>query len=186
MGMEGAMGLKNIGEVLLGLRGSSQRRKSHTQKAANSCDFFDFLKLIKNWPRIVGPQLAQHTLPLKINGGKLFIMTAHSLYAQQLQNFERDIIKKIVDLWPNSKTQIKEIAFQATEYFDSIKAQQNQGLQAKRELTQNDPNKHHQFDPNYIKIRERVRTELPQMEDQEVQALLEEMNIAYYSQQEDA
>ena len=190
------MAFKNIGDILLGQRERwlgrrySREKKPTLPKAyhKNKKDFFDFLKLIQNWPAIVGDKLARQTLPLKISNGKLFIMTSHPLYAQQLQYFEREMMDKMVELFPHIKKKIRSIGFQATEYFDVIQTQQKVSVEnkARGRGEEREEKRFHQFDPKYIKLREKVREELSvkEVEDQELSTLLEKMNILYYQQRD--
>lgn len=174
------MALKNIGDLLSGFQ-----TKTNSFSATYENEFFDFLKLVHHWPGIVGRKLSQQTLPLKIQNRKLFIMTSHSLYAQELQYLEQDIIKKMLTLFPNLKNQIKSIRFQATAHFEVIKSEQAANRERKEIASKTlEDVEFHNFDPQYIQVKEKVKAELPTIDDQELSALLEEVNILYYQRQE--
>ena len=182
-----AMALKNIGDVLAswgqGRPKAPHRPRPRPRHSQKTDRFFDFLMLVKSWPQIVGPKLAKRTLPLRVRRQELFIMTAHPLYAQQLQHFEQDILHKIAALFANSR--ITKIGFQATEYFDVINSQQQTSLQAKDTPTDLDESSFHPYDPKYQSLKKKVQSQLPAIADPELYALLEKMNIVYYEQRED-
>ena len=173
--------LKNIGDLFSDLQISS---KAHSFVTPYQNNFFDFLRLVNNWSKVVGQKLSQETSPLKIQGKKLFIMTSHSLYAQELQYLESEIIKKIGTFFPSSRSQIKNLCFQATEHFNVIKSEQMDKAKKRKNGPKDieDSNFHH-FNPEYIKAKERVKGNLSPIDDCELFALLEEVNIRHYQDQ---
>ena len=176
------MGLKNIGDILSGQQRGG--RPSARSPKPRQNDFFDFLKLLAQWPHIVGDKLSRQTLPLRIRGDKLFIMTSHPLYAQQLQYFEGEIISKIKKLFPHSKTHVKRMAFQATQYFDTIKREQAAHIPGGTDGEDGALNdQFHPYNPQYLKIKKQIKTQLEDCEggesDRELSSLLEKMNVLH-------
>ena len=86
---------------------------------------FDFLELIKKWPEIIGPALAQVTSPLKIKGDSLIIMSKHASYSQNISFLSEEIKEKIFVLFPALKPVVKKLNFQTQEsYFNQKEIQE--------------------------------------------------------------
>jgi hypothetical protein len=78
---------------------------------------FDFLHLIKEWEKIVGPLLAQNSYPLKMKQDSLVILTRHSVFSQEL-SFKGELIKQnIFEIFPELKSKIRTVSFQTNEAF---------------------------------------------------------------------
>jgi hypothetical protein len=86
---------------------------------------FDFLELIKKWPKIVGPKMSPVTSPLKIKFDSLFIITKHSIFSQELSFLSEEIKQEIFKVFPQLKRVIKKLVFQTQESF--FQAQKEQG-----------------------------------------------------------
>ncbi len=52
-------------------------------------------KLQKNWERIVGPQLAEHTFPAQIRFGKLHLLVDGPVWTQQLNFIQKKLLDQI-------------------------------------------------------------------------------------------
>ena len=177
----GEMGLKSVGQLF------ADQQWKNSSSGGWERDFFGFLGLVKSWPSIVGETLSRQTLPLKIRSKKLFIMTSHPLYAQQLQHFEQTILERVTARFPRLRSQVGGIRLQATDYFDTIKTEQKIGLTAtQKDQEKEQPQSFHPFDPRYLRLRLEVRAKLPPIADSELSALLEEVNIRYHMSWEDA
>lgn len=53
------------------------------------------LKVIENWTKIVGREIAQNTEPSRLRGGVLYVKVSNPIWMQQLQFLKEIIIKKI-------------------------------------------------------------------------------------------
>ncbi|MCY4645148.1 MAG: DUF721 domain-containing protein [Bacteriovoracales bacterium] len=192
------MGFKSLGEVLSDQghgphtsRGSRKKKWGKGRGKKGAHNFFNFLHLVKSWPQIVGFKLSKETLPLKIRRDKLFIMTSHPLYAQQLQHFEKEILAKVKAFFPHTQTPIQKLLFEAGEGLDEIKSEQKnilrhkgmgeeqEGEEGEREGEQDG---FHPFDPHYLKAKRKARAEIPPMDDPALSSLLEKINIKHYLQ----
>jgi len=88
---------------------NSERRK--TEYYSKSQVGFDFLSLIKEWPKIAGNKLSEHTIPLKNQNGTLVILSNHSAFASEMKFMEVPLKKKIFALFPSLENHIKTIHF---------------------------------------------------------------------------
>lgn len=119
---------------------------SHDQRRDEMKSFyqtFDFLELIKKWPKIVGEKMCQVTSPLKIKQDSLFIVTKHSIYSQELSFLSEEIKKEIFKVLPELKPVIKKLSFQTQESFF-----QQREIQGQKEAL-NAPPKLHPQSPKY-------------------------------------
>ncbi len=93
-----------------------KKRWARSTKGVYAKANFDFINLIKSWEQIVGPLLAQNTIPQKISYGALIIATKHAVFANELQMISPQIIVKIEQYFPKLKGKIKKIKFFHSEY----------------------------------------------------------------------
>ncbi len=167
--------MKNIGDMLEGFQ-SYQNRSSKSNydrrnpqnkyhRAADSADAFDFISLIASWEKIVGKKMAKNTLPLKVQGTTLTIITSHSIYNNQLSFFEKDIIKKTKNLYPNQFQNLKRLTFKASEYFLDMKNTQEARKveflnyqSSKSAKVEKKPE--HQFDPDFLENYDKIQKEI--------------------------
>lgn len=122
-----------------------ERYDSHDLKRETLHSFyqtFDFLDLVKKWPEIIGPALAQVTSPLKVKGDSLIIMSKHASYSQNISFLSEEIKEKIFVLFPQLKPVVKRLNFQTQESFFNQKAVQEE--QKKAQIP-----KLHPQDPKY-------------------------------------
>lgn len=139
-----------------------ERFDSHDLKRENLHSFyqtFDFLELVKKWPEIIGPALANVTSPLKIKGDSLIIMSKHASYSQNISFLSEEIKLKIFALLPALKPIIKKLNFLTQEsFFDHVQTEE-----AKKITTP----KMHPQDPRFKIIKmeaERLFADIPDEE----------------------
>src|SRR3989344_1648192 len=84
-------------------------------------DAFDFIELIHDWKKIVGPMLSENTIPLKIHPPFLVILTKHSIFSQELKHLEVELIKKLHEKYPKIQSKITKIKYQVSESFFKFK-----------------------------------------------------------------
>jgi hypothetical protein len=88
---------------------------------------FDFLELIKQWPKIVGPKMASVTSPLKLQQDSLFIITENAAFSHELSYLSEEIKKETFKVFPHLRTVIKKLSFQTREgFFKQQKIQQEE------------------------------------------------------------
>ncbi|MCK5073695.1 MAG: DUF721 domain-containing protein [Bacteriovoracaceae bacterium] len=92
------------------------RTKNYSKKNKYE-ESFDFLKLIKAWPEIVGNKLAEHTVPLKNTYKTLTILANHPAFATELSFMEEILKKKIFEHFPGLRPNISRIKFQTGNRF---------------------------------------------------------------------
>lgn len=126
---------------------------------------FDFLDLIKQWPTIVGPKLAQVTSPLRLRQDSLFIITKHSAFSQQLADLSEEIKKQIFAVLPELKPVIKKLVYQTQENFFDQK--QVQELKAKQEVQ-----KLHPQSPKYKLLKAEADRLFKDVPDEEMRAIM--------------
>jgi len=66
-----------------------QNGKSHL------ADGFLRWRLEQNWSEVVGPTIAEQTLPVAFTHGTLYIWVRHSAWMQQLWYFQEPILEKV-------------------------------------------------------------------------------------------
>ena len=124
--------VKNLKDVLKDIDkdGKYSRYKNYRpkKKGLGSVDLFDFLDLTKSWHKVVGPRLSQFTIPLKLNGKFLTVLTSHPVYAQQLKYMENEIIKSIGNVLPATQGHISKVFFQVDNKFFSQKKEKIENL----------------------------------------------------------
>ncbi len=50
---------------------------------------------LSNWPKIVGPKVAENSKPVRIEGKKLFVKVENSVWKNELIFMEKDIKEKL-------------------------------------------------------------------------------------------
>lgn len=88
----------------------------HKSPAINQSSL-DFVLLTQKWEEIVGPTLKDHTYPKSLKNYTLTLMVRHAVFASELKSLSPILIKKIIDIYPSFKDQIKDIRFVASEVF---------------------------------------------------------------------
>jgi hypothetical protein len=152
------------------------RRKKRAQmgRFTKSSATLDFIHLVKNWDKIVGPMLAQNTIPLRVKSGNLFILTKHAVFSQELSLMSQLIIDKVEELFPSFRGHIKKVRFSTGDYsseeFNNMKDKNNSNPP---------PNpKHHPFDPKYRMKKKQADALFSDIDDEEIKQLLVQVYLA--------
>lgn len=130
---------------------------------------FDFLNLIKDWEKIVGPKLAKTTIPLNNQYGNLVVLTNHPAISQTLSFLEEDIKKNIFKEFPSLNGKIKHIYYQTNSSFFEKKmdeAVKRGHLGKALEATL------HPYSPKYIKLKEEAEEIFQEIDDTEIKDIL--------------
>ena len=139
-----------------------------------SSDIFDFLALINSWDDIVGERLSKHTVPLKLNGKALTILTDHPVYAQKLSFMEKVLIDKIVAKFPVLQPEVKKIFFKAdNNYFQKQVSKKTQ----KEEKAEIQKKKWHPHSPEYKKAVKEADSLLQDIKDDDIKAKLKSIYL---------
>jgi len=141
-------------------------RRNQSSSPQNKNDF-NFLDLLKNWQKIVGVNMAEHTSPLKFINKKLTIITNHSVYSHQLKFLEKPIIDKIYNLYPALNGKINSIVF----LNDSKNFHEKKLIQSKKVKKQS-THKFNKFNPEYIKLNSIAAKKFENIKDQTMRDLL--------------
>lgn len=134
---------------------------------------FDFLSLLNKWPEIIGPQLAKVTSPLRIKHGALVIITIHPTYSHELSYMSDAIKNAIFKEFPQLRSIIQQISFQAMPQFFAQKniIQQNEEFKIQQ-------NTLHPRSPQYQLLHAKASKMFEHIEDNE----LKEQLISIYIQ----
>ena len=149
-----------------------ERYDSHDLKRENLHSFyqtFDFLELVKKWPEIIGPSLANVTSPLKIKGDSLIIMSKHASYSQNISFLSEELKQKIFELFPALKPVIKKLNFQTQESFFN----QKQVDEVQKPL----PPKLHPQDPRFKILKLEAERLFADVADEELKRILTSIYI---------
>lgn len=169
--------LKHLSKTLEKGNSSKDYKSQHREKKGiYQRDAFDFIHVVKNWEKIVGPKLAKNTAPVKIFNGQLIILTSHSLYSNELSFLNNIIIKKISENFPSLKGKIKKLSFQtANNYFK----QKNNTIeeQIKQDLSSNNKNKLHPYSPEYQRLQSEAEEKFGHIEDNELKEIIKNLYI---------
>lgn len=133
---------------------------------SSQTDCFDFIHLVQNWEKIVGPMLAQNTVPLKIKADYLIVITKHAIFSQELGFMTPIILKKITQLFPKFNNQFNKIKFINSEkYFTVVppKSLEKNNLKSKQG---------HAFSPDYQRKLMHAQKMFQHIEDEEIRDLL--------------
>lgn len=131
---------------------------------------FDFIHLVKRWEELVGPMLAQNTIPLRIKNSQLYVLTKHAVFSQELSFMEQLLIQKIEDTFTGFKNKIKKIRF-VTGNFSSEEFNQFQQKTIEK-APQENKSSAHRFDPHYRQRKAQVSQFFSDIDDPEIQELL--------------
>lgn len=149
---------------------SSHETKSqrHRVSKGSKNDFLNFLDIILQWPNIVGKRFYEHSIPLKLQGPRLVILTDHSTYSQHLSFYENDVLKKIHKILPEYKEKITKMTFQvnSTIFKDKFLQQVKMTSDKKNKKTI------HPFSPQYIQLKKQAEIEYQYIEDDQIKNLL--------------
>lgn len=147
---------------------SYQKNEFPNKSQASSA--FDFLDLIAQWPLIVGQQMANHSIPLKLINKNLTLLTDHPTYSQSLKLLETMLIEKIEKTFPVLKSKIHKIHFQVNSaFFKETVQSYKTHIPLRKEETQ--PKLHPQS-PEYKKLVKDAESFLGTIEDQDLKKTL--------------
>lgn len=134
------------------------------EKNKNFYQTFDFIELVKVWPKIIGESLSSVTCPLKIKGDGLIILSKHSSYSQNIAFLSEEIKQRIFDHFPNLKSVIKKLHFQTGDsLFKNLEQADN---------TMKKPSIFHPQDPKYKIKKNKAEEIFSALEDEEFKKLL--------------
>lgn len=130
---------------------------------------FDFLNLIRDWEKIVGPKLAKTTIPLSNQFGNLVVLTNHPAISQTLSFLEEDIKKNIYKEFPSLNNKINRIYYQTNSSFFEKKMEEalKRGHSPKKE-----EDALHPYSPKYIKLKGEAENLFREIEDNEIKNIL--------------
>ena len=124
---------------------------------------FDFLRLIKKWPEIVGPSMGKHTIPLKHKNRCLYILSNHSAFSEAVNFMEEAIKKKIYRQFPTLNGSIDKLIFQVnSKYFDQRKHMLAKAPTLKKVETL------HPYSPIYQQLKQEADLQFREIEDDEI------------------
>lgn len=159
--------MKKLSEIIDVESFQRTSKKSHWSNSS-----FDFLKLIRQWPEIIGPKLSEHTIPLKNHQQQLTILTSHPVYSQELSYLEETIKKKIFKVFPDLNGQVKRIKFYVNEKFFHEQKQDLLTRAHKKPASKEEKISFHPHDPKYIKLKKRALKEFESVEDEALKETL--------------
>ena len=135
--------------------GKSQYR--HSSKKSDGQEVFDFLKLTKLWPEILGNTLGKVTSPQKISGKTLIVLTSHPAFSQHLKMMEKKVLEKLFHHFPHLKSKVKKLAFNTnTEFFQKKEIKEETVLKKQSKQL-------HRFDPRYKELEGEAKKLLEQV-----------------------
>jgi len=76
---------------------------------------FRELRLLEEWPDVVGPDISARTRPTRIEHKVLYVHVDHGAWMQELHFIEQDLIGKLRERVPG--VDLKKIRFSAKEEF---------------------------------------------------------------------
>lgn len=171
--------LKSISNIFTdftpkGDKSYSDKRKSKSRNYPGSS--FDFISLIKAWEKIVGANMAKHTIPLKLQNKTLFILSNHPAFSASVSFMEEGIKTNIFKEFPNLKAGLKNLSFQINPTFFETQKNSLKGQISGETKTQSP--KLHPYSPKYKKLKKEAIELVGDIEDQE----LKESLISIYMQ----
>ena len=133
-------------------------------------NIFDFIKIMQNWPVIVGKLLGQNTLPLKIQKDTLVVVARHAIFAQELGLMSPIIIQKLGENFPALKKILTKIKFvHSEEAFKTLTSRQTSQPKTSKSL--------HPFSPEFIQRKTRADELFKDIEDTEIKKLFCELYL---------
>lgn len=157
--------MQKLGDLLEGATGHTQE-KSHSF-AKSPGEVFDFLELVKAWPEMVGVALAKYTIPLKLSGQVLTIVTNHPAFSEQTTYMEKLLREKINKSFPQLGP-IKSLKF----YVNPNLFTEKETLVATVSKRKKAADSWHPFSPEYRRYRQEAEAQYSFIEDGEVKEAL--------------
>ena len=159
--------MKKLDQILGNFTSKDKKRYS-----GKNGDVFDFLQLIKHWPKIIGEKLAKNTLPLKLVNGNLTIITNHSVFSQQLSLMEKEIILNIKKEFRHLNFSIEKLYFQTNPMLFTNLSEE--GSKKKVEVKSSRP-KLHPLSPEYLNSKKKAKNYFSDIQDTELKTSLESL-----------
>ena len=170
--------LKSLGGIL------ANANQGHREKGQHSNSVFDFLQLVANWHTIVGDNLAQKTIPLKIQQKSLIILTDHPVYSQQLSFLEGPLKDKIFANFPAVKGKFLRIFFQTNPaHFLRQKQAQSMGGANRHNTSAPKGRGLHPYSPQYQQLKKEGELVLQEITDDSVKQYLLSLYIQLHYRQ---
>ncbi len=172
------MGLKGLSDFLQQFESytpdsaGEQRSSGSTNKSMQASEVFDFLALVRDWGEIVGPKLAQHTIPIKNSRGVLTILTDHPAYGQELSFLQNPLIAKIEKRFNPLKGKIKRLLFQNDPTFLKTKFSMMAKASGQPAKKPQASARYHPHSPEYKTARREAETAFAHISDEEARQSL--------------
>lgn len=160
---------KSLKDLLENQYETSVGQSNRSSKRFNA-DAFDFLQLVKEWPEIVGPRMANITIPLKVQSKSLVILSSHGAISEQLSFMSEVILEKVKARFPalsHSIFQIKFMTNPAHFQEQKLRAEKQQEKKVKEieELT-------HKYSPNDQALLKKANDLFNELEDEDIKKSL--------------
>lgn len=171
--------LKSLGGIL---SNSTQTYRGGDNQATA---VFDFLQLVTNWQKVVGENLAQKTIPLKIQQKSLIILTDHPVYSQQLSFLEEALKQKIFTSFPAIKGKFVRIFFQTNPaHFQRQKASLGKKTSPLASTTSSVPPTLHPYSPQYQRLKKDGEQLLQEITDEAIKQQLLSLYIQLHQERQ--
>ena len=165
------MTMKSLSDIL---NLPQQKRKYNSAKKTKHQQGIDFLFLIKNWHKVVGPRLAKNTIPLKLQQKKLTILTDHSIVSQQLSYMRKELINNITQEYPKMGKSIEDFSFIVNPTFFKKKKDSLKTVLGEKPST---PSAHHPYSPEYRRLKKEAEELFKDIEDENIKELFHSLFI---------
>jgi len=157
--------MKKLGDLLESATGHSPRATHALGKSPG--EVFDFLELVKAWPEMVGAALCKYTIPLKLTGQVLTIVTNHPAFSEQTSYMEKLLREKIGATFPQLGN-IKSLKF----YVNPNLFVEKETLVATMIKKKRPSDTWHPFSPEYKRYRQEAETQYSFIDDKEIMEAL--------------
>ncbi len=169
--------LKSLGGIL------TNSTQTYRGKDDQATAVFDFLQLVSNWQQVVGENLAQKTIPLKIQQKSLIILTDHPVYSQQLSFLEGQLKQKIFTTFPAIKGKFVRIFFQTNPaHFQRQKASLGKTTGGMAGATARVPRTLHPYSPQYQRLKKEGEQLLQEITDPAIKQQLLSLYIQLHQE----
>ena len=146
--------------------------KWHCTRGKNASTF-DFLSLVAQWEDIVGSRMAQHSLPLKLQGKALVLLSDHPGFSSEMSFLETQLRGKIITRFPVLAKEINRIQFQINPaFFQQRKKMKVKGLAMDEIKNKNQNSLPHPQSPQYRTLTREANKLFQEIEDDELKGKL--------------
>jgi hypothetical protein len=166
--------MKRLSDILPHLGGPTET-ESYSKVPVKTVGILDFLSLIGAWPRIAGDLLAKHTVPLKLQGSTLIILTRHPAFSHQLGLMSEELKGQIAKVLPSYGRLIKTLRFQtSTPLFEE--------MDKRKSTTQGDSSpkqrpRLHPQSPEYKRMRKEAESFFKEETDNDIRELFIKLSL---------